>query len=271
MASRMALRVALRHRTVRPSACASGLYIHGQRRALATSQVRFSTFGDASDELANAPKNFEGAVKLYDDWAATYDKSLTDWGYEAPAKTAEFLKKYLELQPGQKKVTIQDCGCGTGISGQELQAVFQGTGVEVSIVGTDASPKSLEFVKETKPGVYSDMKVVNLELPHAEQGFEVNGTYDAVTCVGVTSYIRDFTNLMNDWSSMVRPGGVVAWTHRPELWDVDEAKCASVAQKLVDEKKWELVFKSEPLPYYPKNPKPEDASRTIYYLVYRRL
>ena len=83
--------------------------------------------------LNTTSKDAAGAAGLYDDWAASYDQTLSDWGYEAPARTAELLAEHMHgCAPAAAGLPVLDCGCGTGLSSSALAAAGL-----TSLVGVD--------------------------------------------------------------------------------------------------------------------------------------
>lgn len=50
-------------------------------------------FGVAMEALTSTSKNADGAEKLYDEWAETYDAVLRSWGYTAPEMCVSLLEE----------------------------------------------------------------------------------------------------------------------------------------------------------------------------------
>ena len=90
----------------------------------------------------------------------TYDQTLTDWGYEAPLRTAQLLKEHFPLRfsvPDQS-VPVLDCGCGTGLSSTALAGVgFQ------NLIGVDVSVESLELA--ARKGLHIELERCELVSP----------------------------------------------------------------------------------------------------------
>jgi len=94
---------------------------------------------DAAAALHTTPKTHEGAVKLYDDWAYTYDSTLRGWGYEAHLQTVKLVEKWSK-ETGFTVDSLLDCGCGTGMVAEELAK----SGIANKLkIGVDCSPESL--------------------------------------------------------------------------------------------------------------------------------
>jgi len=212
--------------------------------------------------LGSTPKNREGAIKLYDDWAKNYDETLKSWDYTAPRKTAELLKRYAQSGVEGAPLCINtlpvlDAGCGTGLSGEALHAAGF-----ARIVGTDVSNDSLELCRGK--GIY--VNLVNCDLECAETGktpFD-DRSFAGVTCVGVLSYVKNFDKVFAEWCRVTAPGGFVVFTHRVQLWDGDVDAVRTAAEK----SNWVKRFESEPEDYMPKNPDPTESAKRIRYLVY---
>ena len=67
--------------------------------------------------------------------------------------------------------------------------------------------------------VYQQAEVVNLEL---KQEIFADDSFDAVTCVGTTSYLHDFNMIFGEWCRFTKKGGKIVFTHRTNIWDSDE-------------------------------------------------
>lgn len=209
--------------------------------------------------LGATPKTAEGAIKLYDEWADTYDATLTSWGYEAPPKVLALLKERLG-----DDAKVLDLGCGTGLSG----VVLKEGGLKGAHVGVDISSKSIEI--SAKLGCYSGGAFVgSLEEPLSKEVLAA-GPFDAVISVGVLSYIHKFDVFWGETLKAIRPGGYVVVTHRMPFWAGDEDSIQTEAAKLVVSGEWTIEHVSGPMPYMPKNPDPIENEKRIQYLVFRK-
>ena len=77
---------------------------------------------NASKALNETPRTKEGAVTLYDAWAPSYDQTLVGWGYDGPACTTALLTQYCQQPETLATAALLDCGCGTGLVAEALQA-----------------------------------------------------------------------------------------------------------------------------------------------------
>lgn len=215
--------------------------------------------GIAYAGLGQVAKTAEGAVKLYDDWADTYDACLVSWGYEAPERVAAHLKERLGTD-----ARVLDLGCGTGLSGVALTKA----GLTGAHVGVDISPKSVEIA--LKLGCYSGGAFVgSLEEPFSEEVVK-KGPYDAVITVGVLSYVHKFDLLWPEVLKVLAPGGLLVTTHRCPFYSDDMDGIQTEAAKHVVSGEWSCQLLSEPMPYMPKNPDPAESVKRINYIIFRK-
>jgi len=211
----------------------------------------------AKDKGANDAEGFnslkEGSTDstaiaaYYDDWAETYNATLKDWNYQAPADAAAALA--VHLQPGD---WVLDVGCGTGMFGRALSAVL-----DCRIEGVDISEASLKVA--TTDGVYDKLRAVNLQATPLPLKTD---TYAGAACIGVMTYIEDARALLTDLCRVVRPGGHILFTHRDDRWaelDFDGLVADLAAQGL-----WKTLAISAPKPYLPENEDFGDEIRVIY-------
>ena len=181
--------------------------------------------------------------KYYDDWSGRYDSELSDWDYRSPDESARLLAGY-----AAPSARVLDAGCGTGLSGHALVAAGF-----TDIVGIDISADSLRVAADRD--IYRDLRQVNLQtLP---MPFEENA-FDALTCVGVLTYMDDTANTLRDFCRLVRPGGHVVFTCRDDLYA--QRDFPGLTQALAAEGQWRRLYESAPSPYLPRN---EDFGENI--------
>jgi len=220
-------------------------------------------FGTAKPELGSTPFTPEGAVKLYDEWAPTYDATYSSWGVETAEKAAELLEKMrMKATKSQNNYTVLDSGCGTGVNGEVLRS----KGVVDWLSGVDISPASLDWIRRRKTGVYNNLVVANLEdvatkpLPFAAD------TFDAIVCTGVLAYVQNYADVFTEWVRLSHPGGVVIFTHF--RWYAGDGS-KSAAESLQASGKWHLLYESDDSPYMPNNPDPSERAKRIKYFVFQ--
>ncbi len=174
--------------------------------------------------------------KYYDEWSARYDCELSEWDYRSPDETARLLARY-----AAPCARVLDAGCGTGLSGRALvTAGFK------TIVGVDISAESLEIA--SKRGIYDELRQMNLQALPLPLDNEV---FDALTCVGVLTYLDDTANTLREFCRLVRSGGHVVFTCRDDLYL--ERDFPTVMQMIVSEGRWRKLYESPPSPYLPGN------------------
>lgn len=120
-------------------------------------------------EKAYAIKTPTDAIRLYGDWATTYDQSFAEaWGYVAPREIADCFKEVAtsSVQP------ILDIGAGTGLLANELPGwIIDGIDISASMLNIAASK-----------GFYRERIVADLTKPLniascSYGGFVSSGTF----------------------------------------------------------------------------------------------
>ena len=199
-----------------------------------------NTLGDVGEGLA---ARFDAApadvAALYDDWATgRYDADLATWGYSAPGRAADMVLKLLSTSTSNGPVL--DAGCGSGLVGVQLQQ----RDVE-QVIGGDFSPASVETARSR--GVYRD--VVELDLNDPLEF--ADGTFRAVTSIGVFSYLADSEATIRELLRVVQVGGPLVFTQRTDLWE--ERHFDQLLSDLVSEGVCDVTV-SPPEPYLPLHP-----------------
>lgn len=197
--------------------------------------------------LTKLSTDSQETAAYYDAWAESYDDTLAQWNYRSPTIVATMLKQ--EVSPDGP---VLDAGCGTGLSGKALH----GAGFR-HVTGIDISQASLDVAAQA--GVYERLLQVNMQqvpLPLETDAFA------AVQCVGVLTYIPDTAAILREFCRVVKPGGLVAFTQREDLFK--ERDVAGVMQTLADEGLWTPVSVSEPQAYLPGNADYADSVKVIY-------
>lgn len=95
--------------------------------------------------------------------------------------------------------------------------------------------------------IYDRVDVVDLSKPMT---LYADDAFDLLTLVGVMTYLEPTGCSLQEMIRVVRPGGVVAFTHRTDKVDA----WRDAQGQLVAEKKWELLHETQPMPYLPTNP-----------------
>lgn len=196
----------------------------------------------ADGRLLVAPTDPVEVRALYDAWADRYEEEVDAWDYRTPTDVAELLR---EAQPDATHVL--DVGCGTGRSGRALRAA----GV-ASVVGCDLSPNALAHAEAT--GFYE--RVVEVDLQQLPTPFG-DAEFDALSCVGVLTYVPDTEATLREFSRLVRAGGTIVFSQREDVWS--ERGCAELIDRLVAEGVCDSVHVSAPRPYLPKSDEMADV------------
>jgi len=135
--------------------------------------------------------------KLYDEWAATYDRDLLSGGYATPARCAAALARVARSLDG----AVLDYGCGTGISGMALRA--KGF---TRVDGCDISPGMLKRARQR--GVYD--RVWQIE-PVADLPPEF-ANYEHITAVGVISVGAAPAETLDRLFGLLPQGGTITFS-----------------------------------------------------------
>ena len=190
----------------------------------------------ADGKLLVAPTDPIEVRALYDAWADRYEEEVDAWDYRTPTDVAELLRR-----AQSDAVHVLDVGCGTGRSGRELRAAGF-----ASVVGCDLSPNVLAHAEAS--GVYE--RVVEVDLQQLPTPF-ADEEFDALSCVGVLTYVPDTEAALREFCRVVRPGGAIVFSQRQDVWA--ERECPELIARLVAEGVCDAVHVSEPRPYLPKN------------------
>ena len=188
-------------------------------------------------------------AKVYDDWAATYDRDLRSWRYQAPSLTVAALA---EAQPSAGKVL--DVGCGSGLVGIELR-----TAGFADITGIDLSSSALELALAT--GAYEVVRQADVQsgpIPFDDDRF------DALVCVGVMTYLPDTTAVVTDFCRVVGQGGSILFTQRQDLWEPRD--CQRDLDHLAEAGVCHIESVSDPLPYLPDSDELGDVPIRLVHL-----
>ncbi len=184
-----------------------------------------------------ATSGIDDIADYYDQWAAGYNRDLTDWGYDAYAVAVEHLKAH----GVDHNAPILDAGCGTGLVGRRLQAEGFTT-----VTGVDVSEQSLKLARAE--GHYVDVLQVDLTQPPLP--FD-DDCFSALLCVGVLSYVSDVDGVSREFARVVAPGGAVSLTQRSDLFVTRST--SEVWRTLADEGLWEVLDITDRRPYLPGN------------------
>ena len=184
--------------------------------------------------LLNGIGNQKETRLYYDNWADKYDETLKTWNYRAPQKCAKILKKYTSIKSG----LILDLACGTGLFGEEILKYFD----SFKIHGSDISSISLKIAHKKK--IYRKLFKNSFE---DKMYLKIN--YEIVSLIGAMTYCQKHEKLFDNVLKYLKKGGYFIFTQRTDLWDKLDFN-----EKLIDiSKNYNLIYKSKPIDYLPKN------------------
>lgn len=201
-------------------------------------------------EIAGAGTSPAGNKKLYDDWAKKYEEDVRAWGYQMPEVCAATLKKHVPADKVEK-CKVLDAGAGDGLSGKAItDEGFK------DVIGIDLSPELIKIAKKNK--IYKKAEVADLSKPLKYKTNE----FDAMTVVGVMTYLEPDGCSLDEMYRVVKPGGLVILTHRTDKVDSWKPK----QEQFEKEGKFERIEISDPQPYLPKNPEYADKIKVIVHV-----
>jgi len=181
--------------------------------------------------------------------ADDYNEVVRGWGYNCPELCAD---KVNQLFKNDKTIKILDIGCGDGLVGEAL--VKRGF---KNMTGLDISGKMVKLAKEKN--IYDRVLQADLMKP-LPLPFS---SYDAITCVGVTTYIEPY--VIVEWCKVVKPGAYIVFTVKSGVLQ----KWKRGQDDMVKRKLWKFVFESEPLFYLPTLRDPNQER--VFIFVYQKL
>ena len=171
--------------------------------------------------------------KYYDDWALSYDQTLKKWNYKAPIKAVNVMSLLKE------NINFNlDLACGTGMFADTLKKKYP----NITIDGCDISSQSLKVAKKKK--LYR--KLIKQSF---EKKINISKKYDSVSMIGSMTYCKKPKTLFSLILNYLKIDGIFIFTHRIDLWEKQNFDL------IVNNfnKSFQLVHKSRPLHYLPKN------------------
>tara|TARA_B100000927_G_scaffold257941_1_gene226126 strand:+ start:146 stop:754 length:609 start_codon:yes stop_codon:yes gene_type:complete len=171
--------------------------------------------------------------KYYDNWSSEYDQSLHQWNYKAPKQSVKILTKFVKKKPKY----LLDLACGTGLFAEKLLKEYPNCICD----GSDISSKIMNISKHKK--IYRKLFKSNFEKKIA-----VKSKYNIVSLIGAMTYCKDHQKLFENVSSYLVNKGLFIFTHRVDLWEKFDFDTI-----IRNNSHFQLLFKSRPLNYLPKN------------------
>ena len=170
---------------------------------------------------------------FYDKWSNTYNQTLYNWNYKAPKQSVNILKKFIKKKPKH----LLDLACGTGLFIKEYLKTYP----KCICDGSDISKKILNISQES--GKYR-----NLYKKSFEKKIKIINKYNIVSLVGAMTYCENHQSLFNLVSYYLDKKGYFIFTQREDLW-----KDLNFDNILKSRSDFDLIYKSRPLNYLPKN------------------
>ena len=156
--------------------------------------------------------------------------------YIVPVLGADHLADKLNEFGFAKDTRILDLGCGTGMVAEQLQK----RGFN-NIDGVDMATAMLQLAKEK--GVYRSLHEGFVGSAGSKDLGVGAKQYDAAVGVGIFALSHSTCEGYNDLVHAVKPGGLVCFTIRKNMWDESSYGYASKVNELCEAKKWKLVEK----------------------------
>jgi len=215
---------------------------------------------DSAHTDLSTTSNPEG---YYDNWAATYESTVRAWGYNMPEIAVQMLAEARsELQQvgvAEHRLRVLDCGCGDGLVAVALrrsrEAKINDSLSLSDVTGTDISDGMLEIAAARNAYDKLIKADLNGSLPFA------GACFDAVLCVGTSTYLSNPAQVLSEWRRIIRPGGLLIVTHKTTVWPAWE----EVQDKMEEQGQLKKINVSEPLPYLPNfTHAPSDETVRVY-------
>ena len=189
--------------------------------------------------------------RVYDAWAAEYDRHLWSIGNPFIAIAAGLAGRYIPAFDA----AILDAGCGTGNLGQVLHQIGYRR-----IDGLDPSTGMLELANRKE--VYEELFQLSLGV---EASLPEN-RYDAVVSTGVLTSGHATPAALDDMLNLVKPGGVIIFSLSELAWEnlgFSEKIADFTHRSLWVEQEHSRLFRAHPF-------SEEEAHVKLWVYVYRK-
>ena len=155
-------------------------------------------------ERAYRLSNDEDTHELYRDWAQTYDKTMLDGlGYVSPRLVSRLLAGHVS----DRAVRVLDVGAGTGLAGQELDALGF---VDIDAIDYSADMLAVAAQRNIDKNLIEADLTRPLDIPDA--------TYGAAVCSGTFTHGHVGPSCLEELFRIVRPGGSFAFSINAGVW-----------------------------------------------------
>lgn len=204
-------------------------------------------------QQAYSARTQDDLLRLYADWASSYDRDHDAIGFFGHELAAAVLARYT---PFRGVAAVLDAGAGTGAAGVALQRLGYR-----NLTAVDMSAEMLQQARNK--GVYREL--VQADLGQPLDRFP-DSCFDAAILVGVFSFGQAPAHTLDEIVRVVRPGGVVVFTMRVDFHEQDAMGVRSRMEELDGSHVWKLLDRTEPAPYLPKQ-EPDALFRVFAYRV----
>jgi predicted TPR repeat methyltransferase len=178
------------------------------RRRLPDDPVAQHMLAAMSDEAAPSRASDRYVRRVFDQFAATFDKDLKDLGYRGPQVIADAIVGV--LGDAVADLDVIDAGCGTGLCAARLRPFAR------RLVGVDLSPEMLK--RAQRLGVYDEL--VECELTEHLRRYPA--AYDLIVSADTLQYFGDLRPVAAAAAGALRDRGVIVFTL--ERGDADAAE-----------------------------------------------
>lgn len=173
-----------------------------------------------------SPGSKQDKIDGYAEWAASYDRDVTNNDYRGPTSATNIVMSLLDEKKKQESeeqvvteavVRVLDAGCGTGITAEVLtKAALAQKDMRFSIVGLDYSPEMLELAKQKN--LYADVRAADLNEP-----LQVDGQlFDFAISTGVFMDGHCGPSALVNVLNVLAPGGCAVITVRNESYEQEK-------------------------------------------------
>src|SRR3989338_550714 len=148
--------------------------------------------------VKQAPKEY--VSHLFDQYAAFYDKHLTDaLKYDVPQKILRALTLHCPTLLQEKMLSIVDLGCGTGLCGTLFKSFAK------SLIGIDLSKNMLSIAEEK----YCYDQLIKEDIVIALSKFS---NVDLIIAADVLTYLGDLNQLFCNIKKSLHDNGMFIFT-----------------------------------------------------------
>ncbi|MFD0916283.1 class I SAM-dependent DNA methyltransferase [Pseudahrensia aquimaris] len=179
------------------------------------------------DKYHDLPDDTDALARVYADWANAYDHDNDHkLGTVSQPNAAAMLARHVE----DRKSTILDVGCGTGLVGHHL--------AKHGFTTFDGADLSAEMLAHARTRGYRTLFTAD-----AAKGLDIeDATYDATLCVGVFTHGHLGAESFKELLRLTRPDGIIVFTVNEGVWETGGFD--REVTRLSEEGAWSLLEQS---------------------------